>query len=78
VKLKPEVDLSTFPNIKINHAKDVEKEYGLFCGKWTELLLYDDVNVIDYCHDYPYLPEPYPSPLQSDAFYRKDLLLRNE
>ena len=34
VKLKDSVDLSQFPNIKVT-PKDVEREIGMFSGKWT-------------------------------------------
>ena len=53
-------DLSAFPNIK---PKTIVKEIGIFSGKWTEFILFEDNMVFDYTKQYPYQPEKYPCPL---------------
>lgn len=44
VELGPDTDLSKFPNIK---PKSIVKEYGVFSGKWTEVLYFDDDHIFD-------------------------------
>jgi hypothetical protein len=41
-------------------------------------LLYEEEQVFNYFEEYPHVPEKYPYTLESDAFLRKDLLLRIE
>jgi hypothetical protein len=39
VQLGPDTDLNKFPEIK---PKSIVKELGIFSGKWTEVIYFDD------------------------------------
>ena len=66
------MDLSTFPKMKVTE-KDVEREIGIFSGKWNEMVLFEDEPVINFLEEFPLEVDEYPCPLPSDSYNRGDL-----
>lgn len=45
-------------------------------GRWTRQVFFEEELIFDSWKDFPFVCEEYPCPLESNAYYRKDLQLK--
>jgi hypothetical protein len=73
VQLSPNADISKIDKI---NKKGIIKEHGIFSGRWTKEIYYEDELIVDTWVDFAHAYEAYPCPLPSDAYFRSDLKYR--